>query len=288
MEMYELRYFLAVAERENVNRAALDCAVSAGSLSKAVARLESELGVKLFERVRRNIRLTAHGRSLKLRAAEILSLEAAAKAELQGRDAPLQVRLCGPEILLLQFAPALCQDVRAMHPKARFELHPCGDAEAVERVGNDAAHAAITTAAVPAGFSSKLMAETEFRTCVGRGHPLFRAAKTGKTIPVSEVLEHPFVTPSSPILGLTQAGRSSDGWRDDRFPRKLRFVTESLRLIEELVVSGEALAYLPDTYIERLPVATLSISGCPHTCRQSVRLLARKPEAAGWLNALFL
>ncbi|MCX6126924.1 MAG: LysR family transcriptional regulator, partial [Proteobacteria bacterium] len=75
METFELKYFLGVARSENVNLASKTLAVSPGSLSKAIARLESELGVKLFSRIGRNIRLTAEGRHLLERASEILRLE---------------------------------------------------------------------------------------------------------------------------------------------------------------------------------------------------------------------
>lgn len=43
MEMFELRYFLAVAQIENVNKAAAAINVSAGSLSKEISRVEEKL-----------------------------------------------------------------------------------------------------------------------------------------------------------------------------------------------------------------------------------------------------
>ena len=58
METFELHYFLSVARFENVHRAAEHAAVSPASLSKAISRLEEELGAKLFARQGRNIVLT--------------------------------------------------------------------------------------------------------------------------------------------------------------------------------------------------------------------------------------
>src|SRR5690349_15727033 len=58
MEIFELRYFIAVANCENINQAALKVGVSPGSLSKAITRLEVETGVKLFAKFGRNIQLT--------------------------------------------------------------------------------------------------------------------------------------------------------------------------------------------------------------------------------------
>lgn len=61
MELYQLQCFLAAAGRENFSRAAEDVHISQSSISKIIARLESELGVTLFERSRGRISLNANG-----------------------------------------------------------------------------------------------------------------------------------------------------------------------------------------------------------------------------------
>ncbi len=58
MEIFELRYLLAVAQNENVHRTSEGLNVSPGSLNKAISHLEDELGVSLFYKQGRNIRLT--------------------------------------------------------------------------------------------------------------------------------------------------------------------------------------------------------------------------------------
>lgn len=287
METYELRYFAAVAATENVHRAAEALAVSPGSLSKAVSRLEAELGVQLFERVRRNIRLTSEGRILQERAATILRLEEAARVELQGGRAGLSVRLVGPEILLARCGPALARQIRARHPKARCRFQAMTEAEAERAVTNGEAQLGFTTGDVLPGLAVKRLFDVTFLTCVGRAHPLFKAAKSGKPVPVARVLRHAFVCPDRPILGLTGKRQSPDGWRDDKFPRRIDFVADSLQLVEELVVHGDAVAYLPDYYVEQIPVAVVRIDDCPYSCTQTAKMIARAPEAAAWLARLF-
>ena len=71
MEIDELRYFLAVSKFENVNRAAEHIHISPGSLSKAISRLEKELGVDLFTRVGRGLQITNEGKQLRKRALEV-------------------------------------------------------------------------------------------------------------------------------------------------------------------------------------------------------------------------
>ncbi len=287
MEMTELRYFAAAAEAENVNKAARLLAISPGSVSKAIARLEDELGLQLFERSSRGVRLTAPGRILQMRAAELLRLEASTRAELRGEDAELAVRIAGPEVLLARRAPDLAKRIQQRHPRATFELIAAPEAEVVRLVERGSVHLGLTTGAVPRGLAAKTLLHTVFQTCVGRGHPLHRAAKAGTSVPVAEVLLHPFVAPDRAVLGTTDAAQSPDGWRDDKFPRRIAFVTASLSTIEELVTSGAALAYLPDYYAEQIPVAVLSVVGCPYSCKQTVRLIAKAPESTGWINQLF-
>ena len=74
MELRVLRYFLAVAQKRNITRAAQELLISQPTLSKQLADLEDELGVKLFIRGHRQITLTDEGEYLQARAREIIQL----------------------------------------------------------------------------------------------------------------------------------------------------------------------------------------------------------------------
>ena len=68
MEIYQLRYFAAVAETGNFTKAAVRCNVSQPSLSQQIINLEEELSQKLFHRLGRKISLTPAGQLLLERA----------------------------------------------------------------------------------------------------------------------------------------------------------------------------------------------------------------------------
>src|SRR5262245_17545279 len=81
MEMHQLRYVVAVARAGNFSRAAEQCHVSQPSLSQQIQKLEDELGEKLFDRLKRAVKLTAHGEAFLPRAVKILAEVDAAKRE---------------------------------------------------------------------------------------------------------------------------------------------------------------------------------------------------------------
>lgn len=81
MEMQQLRYVVAVARTGNFSRAAEQCHVAQPSLSQQIQKLEDELGERLFDRLKREAKLTSHGEAFLRRAVRILEEVDAAKRE---------------------------------------------------------------------------------------------------------------------------------------------------------------------------------------------------------------
>lgn len=81
MELQQLRYVVAVARTGSFSRAAERCHVAQPSLSQQVLKLEEELGERLFERLKRGVKLTAAGEAFVPRAVRILDEVEAAHRE---------------------------------------------------------------------------------------------------------------------------------------------------------------------------------------------------------------
>lgn len=64
MEIYQIRYFLAVSETLNFTRAAERCYVSQPALTKSIQKLEELLGGRLFDRTKNAVQLTELGRAM--------------------------------------------------------------------------------------------------------------------------------------------------------------------------------------------------------------------------------
>jgi LysR family hydrogen peroxide-inducible transcriptional activator len=87
MELHQLRYFCAVAETGSFSRAAEQSHVSQPSLSQQILKLEDELGVRLFDRLGRSVRLTELGKTFLPRARAVLrELEAARGEVVEGKE----------------------------------------------------------------------------------------------------------------------------------------------------------------------------------------------------------
>ena len=125
LELRLLRYFVAVAETEHVGRAAERLHVSQSPLSRQIHQLEELLGVALFERDGRRIRLTKSGRELLEPARDLLG-----RADAFVRDARAATT-AGPGRIGIGFVgtavatgvlPTAMRALRADHPGVQIAL----------------------------------------------------------------------------------------------------------------------------------------------------------------------
>jgi len=176
VELYQIRYFLAVTRTLNFTRAAEECNVSQPALTRAVQKLEQELGGALFRREGRRTHLTDLGRTMmpplqqSLEAAEL----AKEQAESYGRGdiAPLRIGL-SESVPLQIFMPMIAELSRA-HPGLRLELTR-GNAEAVMAHLEDG-DVEIVLAAVDGETWSRIdgwpLFSEDMRLCVSAAGPL--------------------------------------------------------------------------------------------------------------------
>lgn len=124
MEIRTLKYFLAVAEEEGVNRAANVLNVTQPTLSRQMAQLEDELGVRLFKRGARKITLTAEGFFFRRRAEEILSLVEKTEQEVSTQAVDIEGRIsigCG-ELSAVNFLPDLFRKFSEKYPLVKYDI----------------------------------------------------------------------------------------------------------------------------------------------------------------------
>ncbi len=79
VELHQIRYFLAAAETLNFTRAAEHCAITQPTLTRAIKKLEQDLGGPLFRRERNHTHLTELGRAMRVRLQVVYNETAEAK-----------------------------------------------------------------------------------------------------------------------------------------------------------------------------------------------------------------
>jgi len=123
-ELWQLRYFVAVAERLHFGRAAEALHISQPPLSRAIRALEARLGVALFSRTRRKVELTPEGARLLEEARRILAQLERAIVELRGMAAGEQGRLRIGFVSLADYGvlPGLLKAYKSARPGVTLAL----------------------------------------------------------------------------------------------------------------------------------------------------------------------
>ncbi len=125
MELRHLRYFIAVAELENVSRAALKLHVSQTGISRQIHDLEEEIGVQLFERSAKALKLTDAGRKFLDEARAVLQRvdEAVKNARAVAAGAGGEINVGYAPSLTIQILPRALRAFQAKFPRTRVSLH---------------------------------------------------------------------------------------------------------------------------------------------------------------------
>ncbi|MCI8636131.1 MAG: LysR family transcriptional regulator, partial [Eubacterium sp.] len=93
MEIWFLRCFLSVAREESITKAAQVLHITQPTLFRQLAQMEEEIGVRLFDRGTRKIRLTNEGLLLRRRAEEILQLVDKTEKELVEQEEQVEGKI---------------------------------------------------------------------------------------------------------------------------------------------------------------------------------------------------
>jgi len=175
MELRQLEYFLSVARLGKVTRAAAALFVSQPSVTVSVRKLESELGVELFDRSSGRLALTAEGRRFMERAERILMQVEDAAAEMRDSDGPIRGALrigITPMLGALLLPPALAR-FRKDAPEVEISLVEEGSLAIGHHLEKGELDLGIMVISdLSASLSSRGIGEGRIVACIPPGHPL--------------------------------------------------------------------------------------------------------------------
>ncbi|WP_375347036.1 LysR family transcriptional regulator [Priestia megaterium] len=124
MELRQLRYFMEVAKREHVSEAAEYLHVAQSAISRQIANLESELGVSLFKREGRNVKLTAIGKVFLEHTETAMKAIDYAKEQIDEYLDPERgtIKIGFPTSLASHLLPTIISAFKEEHPNVAFHL----------------------------------------------------------------------------------------------------------------------------------------------------------------------
>ncbi len=122
LELLQLKYFQVVARLEHISKAAEELYVSQPALSKTISQLEKELGIRLFDRNGKYIKLNRYGKAFCSKVERALKTLEDAKHELKdmSNDPCEEIRLV--VLASSHLLPELLSRFREQYPQVRFRL----------------------------------------------------------------------------------------------------------------------------------------------------------------------
>ncbi|MFR9725826.1 LysR family transcriptional regulator [Streptomyces sp. MS19] len=271
-----LAQFAAVARHEHVTQAARDLGVPQSTVSRAMARLEADLGLALLARHGRTISLTRAGRDFAQAVERALAeLERAAEAvrtdadPAAGKVAFGFLHTMGPETV-----PGLLREFRREHPRVRFVLVQSYGEDMIERMRAGELDLCLTSPVPDApDLVTRRLDEQRLHLVVPADHRLAGRRR----VRLVEAADEPFVTlePGYGLRRLTEALCEQAGFR----PR-VAFEGEEPETLRGLVAAGLGVALLPPPTVPRPEVRELAVTA-PRAARQiGVAWPAGRPDTA--------
>ena len=195
MELRHLRYFVGVAETENVSRAALKLHISQPAVSRQIRDLEDEIGLPLLNRVGKSVRLTEAGRAFLEGARAILKEtdDAVQKARVVGGKRQTELHVGDFPLVAARIMPRILRNYQKAMPNAQVKLHDWPVEKEIAGVRDGQLHLAIIIPPLIGNWNRKLHFEelVTIRVClaVSCDHPFAQR----KAVSLTEAAREPFI-----------------------------------------------------------------------------------------------
>ncbi|WP_150562747.1 LysR family transcriptional regulator [Pandoraea cepalis] len=289
MELRHMRYFVAVAEERNFTRAAARLHIAQPPLSRQIQQLEELLGVQLFERDSRPLKLTDTGRFFYSQAVQLLAQtsELESMTRRVGKiDRSLSVGFVGST--LYGMLPKIIRRFRGENSTVALSLHEMSTMDQIQ---------ALKEGRIDVGFGRIRHEDPSIRRVVLReermivalplGHPLI------ETKPVLSL--HDLV--SETLIIFPQAPRPSyadqvlAAFHDRALKPERIYETRELQIALGLVAAGEGIAIVPQSVngLKRDDIAykELDDSNLVSPIILSMRLLDESPDIRAMLELIY-
>lgn len=250
MELRQLRYFIEVAKREHVSEAAQQIHVAQSALSRQIGNLEDELGVQLFEKDGRNVKLTPVGKLFLEHAETALKAIDYAKMQIDEYLNPEKgtIKIGFPTSLASHFMPTVISAFKEKNSNVSFQLRQGSYKFLIDAVKNREINIAFLGPVPPedADIEAHILFSERITALLPDSHPL----AGHKSIRLNDLRDDEFVLfPEGMILHRI----AIDACKQAGFTPKTSSEGEDLDAIKGLVAAGMGVTLLPESTFDVKP-----------------------------------
>ena len=239
-----LQYFSVLAETEHYTQAAARLGISQPSLSSAIHNLENELGgIKLFEKVGRNVRLTDQGRFYYQKVSSALQeLHSASRILRESKDdAPIVIRLGIVSGTLEGAVAAAITNYIQENKRIRFQITEGSAENLIALLRQEQLEMAIVDATVrDPSFHFRILCKRDFYVAMPSDHPLANRS----ILRPEEVISLPQVVFNYDVNNSFQEWASGSP-ADENVICQVNTSQAAL----DMVAAGVGIAFLPETCV---------------------------------------
>ncbi|MBM7600796.1 LysR family transcriptional activator of glutamate synthase operon [Virgibacillus halotolerans] len=257
MELRQIKYFIEVAKREHVTEAANAMHVAQSAVSRQIVNLEEELGVSLFIREGRTVRLTPIGRIFLDHMEQAVNVIDDATQVIEEYTDPEKgtIHVGFPSSLATYILPTAISVFRDRYPEVKFQLNQGSYYDLKKAVVKGEINMALL-GPVPMNekkLKGKILFTENIVALLPRSHPLAKVP----SLKLTELREDAFVLfPKDYVL----RDIVIDLCRNLGFEPTVSFEGEDIDAIKGLVSAGLGVSLVPEiTLIDNLPRATVSV-----------------------------
>ena len=251
MDHDALRLFLHLSRTLRFLQTSRECHISPSALSRAIQRLERDVGCRLFERDRRTVRLTPEGTRLAAHTRDVLDRWDQVTRELRGSSGKLEgtIALFASVTACQSFLPGILSGFRERFPDIHIRLETGYAVDALEMLAEGRVD--VTVAALPARVPAPLTARVLLHT------PLVFVAPASPCEVQRQIARRPLPWAELPIIlpasGLARA--DADRWfRRKRIAPRIYSEVPGSEAILSLVSLGCGVGIVPRIVMDKSPL----------------------------------
>ncbi|PKG23741.1 LysR family transcriptional regulator [Niallia nealsonii] len=257
MEIRQIRYFMEVAQREHVTKAADALHVAQSSVSRQIFNLESELGVDLFIRDGRRVKLTPIGKIFLERIKHGMNLIDEAAREVKEYLAPEKgtIRIAFQISLAAHTLPSVIFAFRKLYPEVKFQMVQALNRDLIEGVIKGEYNLAMI-APMP-NEQKKIKRKTLFTENIVALLPIHHPLAKKESIRLRELMNDSFVVLPK---GFVFREIVDHACQEEGFSPDISFEGQDIDALKGLVSAGLGVALMPEvTLVDTIPRSTVKV-----------------------------